>query len=101
MHGSSSHPERVPEEVPDVRLGATVVAMQVLALVLAVWAFGLPAVVIGVPLLLGTVVVLVTVGVASGPLRVLQRRRATRWEHDTPAQGGLMSGFFELPAARP
>ena len=70
------------------------------ALVLAAVAFGWPAAVVGVPLLLGTVLVLVAVGVAQRPLRALRARRATRWEDEPPTPGGLMSGFFEVPTAQ-
>ncbi len=53
-----------------VRLGAAVVAMEVVALV-AVW-------------------------LSQVPRRRLAQRRTARYTHDTPEDGGLMSGFFEV-----
>jgi hypothetical protein len=81
-----------------MRLGAAVVAMQVAALLLAVWAFGAVGLVAGAPLVVATVLVLALVRLSRGPLRRLEERRSARWEHDAPEPGGLMSGFFEAPA---
>jgi Flp pilus assembly protein TadB len=83
-----------------VRVGAAVVAMEVAALVLATLVFGWVALVVGAPALLATVVVFVALWVSRAPMRRLQERRAARFEPDGPPQGGLMSGFFEVPAAR-
>lgn len=83
-----------------VRLGLTVVALQVVAFAVAVWAFGLPAAVIGAPLLLATVLVLALVRLSEGPRRRLAARRAARWDQDAAEPGGLMSGFFELSPPR-
>lgn len=82
-----------------VRVGAAVVAMEVAALALATLVFGWVALVVGAPALLATGVVLTALRVSRGPLRRLQERRASRWEQDGPEQGGLMSGFFVVPAA--
>lgn len=82
-----------------VRVGAAVVAMEVAALALATLVFGWVALVVGVPALLATGVVLTALWASRGPRRRLQERRSARWEHDGSEQGGLMSGFFEAPAA--
>lgn len=79
-----------------VRLGAAVVAMEVVALLVALLGFGPIAAVVGLPLLLATVVTLVAVSLSQAPRRRLARRRAARFTHDTPEDGGLMSGFFEV-----
>lgn len=81
-----------------VRVGAAVVAMEVAALALAALVFGWVALVVGVPALLATVLVLVGLRLARGPVRRLQERRAAAFTTDGPEQGGLMSGFFEVPA---
>lgn len=82
-----------------VRVGAAVVAMEVAALALATLVFGWVALVVGAPALLATGVVLAALWVSQGPRRRLQERRAARWEQVGPEQSGLMSGFFEAPAA--
>ena len=84
-----------------MRLGAAVVAMQVTALVLSTVVFGWPAAVVGLPLLLGTVLVLLTVWAVRRPVQKLQERRATRWEQESPASGGLMSGSSNFPPRAP
>lgn len=81
-----------------VRVGAAVVAMEVAALALATLWFGLVALVVGTPMLLATVLVLVALWVSRHPLRRLQERRTAQFEPDGPERGGLMSGFFEVPA---
>lgn len=81
-----------------VRLGAAIIAMEVAALAVAYLAFGWPVLMVGAPLLLGTVLVLVVVRVSEGPRRRLQEHRATRWDPTATVPGGLMSGFFEMPA---
>lgn len=78
------------------RLGAAVVAMEVVALLVALLGFGPVALVVGLPLLLATVVTLVAVWLSQAPRRRLAQRRAARFTHDTPEDGGLMSGFFEV-----
>ncbi|MBC8092203.1 MAG: hypothetical protein H7Y15_09760 [Pseudonocardia sp.] len=82
-----------------VRLGAAVVALAVAALVVAVVGFGPVALVVGAPLLMATVLTLVVLRLSQAPRRRLSERRSARWEHETPEQGGLMSGFFEVPTA--
>lgn len=82
-----------------VRVGAAVVAMEVAALALAALVFGWVGLVVGAPALLATGAVLGALWVSRGPRRRLQERRAARWEHGGPEQSGLMSGFFEAPAA--
>lgn len=84
---------------PVVRVGAAVVAMEVAALALATLVFGWVALVVGAPALLATLVVLVALWGSRGARRRLQERRAARFEPDGPERGGLMSGFFEVPAA--
>lgn len=83
---------------PVVRVGAAIVAMEVAALVLATSAFGMVALVVGTPVLLATVLVLVTLWATRGPRRRLQERRAALFDEDGPERGWLMSGFFEVPA---
>lgn|GEM_PF-3013488 len=83
-----------------VRLGMAVLAMEAMALIVALLAFGWPALLVGGPLLVGTVVALVVVRLSEGPRRRLQERRATRWDADATLPGGLMSGFFEIPSPR-
>ncbi len=83
-----------------VRSGAAVVAMEVIALLVALLAFGWPVLVVGVPLLLGTAILFVTLRLSVRPRRWLHARRAGRWE-DAPLPGGLMSGFFEIPRQEP
>lgn len=82
-----------------VRLGAAVVAMEVAALLMALWAFGWPVLLVGAPLLVGTLILFATFGLSQGPCRWLQRHRAARWDPEAAVPGGLMSGFFE-PARR-
>jgi uncharacterized membrane protein len=84
-----------------IRVGAAIVAMEVVALVVGYLAFDLGALLVGVPLLLATVLVLVVVRASEAPRRRLHEHRATRWDPDAALPGGLMSGFFEPPAARP
>lgn len=84
---------------PVVRVGAAVVAMEVAALALATLVFGWVALVVGVPALLATGAVLTALWLSRGPRRRLQERRAARFEPGGPEQDGLMSGFFEVPAA--
>ncbi|MHA6797171.1 hypothetical protein ACVGVM_27205 [Pseudonocardia bannensis] len=84
------------------RLAAAVIAMEVAALVVAYLAFGWPVLLVGAPLLVGTVFVLIVVRASEAPRRKLHELRSTRWETDTPLPGGLMSGFFQLsPQGRP
>ncbi len=77
---------------------AAVMGMEAAALVVAYLAFGWPALLIGAPALVGTALVLLVVRASEAPRRRLQAVRATRWESQAPLPGGLMSGFFELPA---
>ncbi len=78
------------------RLGATVVAMEVVALLVALLGFGPIALVAGLPLLLATIVTLMAVWLSQVPRRRLAQRRAARFAHDAPEDGGLMSGFVEV-----
>lgn len=82
-----------------MRLGAAVVAMQVAAVLLAVWAFGPVALVIGAPLVVAAALLPAMGWLSRGARRRSEERRSARWEHDTPEPGGLMSGFFEAPVA--
>ncbi|WP_232661355.1 hypothetical protein [Pseudonocardia sp. TRM90224] len=85
-----------------LRLGFAVIGLEVAALVVAVLGFGWPVLLIGGPLLLGTVLVLLVCWLLTVPRRKLQEHRANRWAEanaDVAAapQRGLMSGFFEIP----
>lgn len=80
------------------RLGAAVVGMELAALLVAVGAFGWPSLLVGVPLLVGTVVALVVVRVWELVRRRVERRRAARWDQAEAVPGGLMSGFFAVSA---
>ncbi|WP_219413877.1 hypothetical protein [Pseudonocardia nigra] len=87
-----------------VRLGGAVVALEVAAVVVAYLAFGWPVLLVGAPLLVGTVLVFALVRASEGPRRKLQEQRAARWDTTAATPGGLMSGFFELspqPTERP
>ncbi len=82
-----------------VRVGAAVVAMEAVALAVALLAFGWPVLLVGAPLLLGTVILFTGVGISERPRRALREHRVARWNPDDAAAGGLMSGFFD-PARR-
>ncbi len=81
-----------------VRVGAALVAMELVALLLAVAAIGPVVLVVGAPVVVATVVGLVAAWAGRGALRRLQQRRAARWAGVAPVPGGLMSGFFEVSA---
>jgi hypothetical protein len=84
------------------RLGAVVIAMGLAALFVAYAGFGWPVLVVGVPALLATGLVVLTAGAAEELRRRRQQQRPARWEDAAELPGGLMSGFFEVPAqARP
>jgi hypothetical protein len=81
-----------------------VVAMEATALAVACAYFGWPVLLVGAPVLLGTVLVLLVVRASEGPRRKLAEHRAARWDPDAALPGGLMSGFFEVskqPQPRP
>lgn len=78
-------------------MGSLVVGMEVAAVAVAVLAFGWPVLLVGVPLLVGTLIVLAAVALSEKPRRKLEAQRATRFNPEVAAQGGLMSGFFEIP----
>ena len=84
-----------------LRLGATVVAMELAAIVVAYGYFGWPVLVIGAPALLGTLGVLLFVRASEAPRRKLQEHRAARWDPEAALPGGLMSGFFEVSKQGP
>ncbi|MFC4946859.1 hypothetical protein [Pseudonocardia sp. GCM10023141] len=77
-------------------MGTFVIVLEAVAVAVAVLAFGWPVLLVGVPLLVGTLIVLVVVGLSEGPRRKLAAHRAARHVEPAP-QGGLMSGFFEIP----
>lgn len=81
-----------------VRVGAALVAMELVALLLAVAAVGPVALVAGTPVVGATLVGLAVAWAGRGQLDRLRRRRAARYEGVDPEQGGLMSGFFEVSA---
>ena len=78
------------------RVGALLVAMELVALLLAVAAVGPVALVVGTPMVGATSVGLAVAWASRGRLEALRQRRAARWEGIDPEQGGLMSGFFEV-----
>jgi hypothetical protein len=78
-----------------VRLGAMVVAMELVAVVMAYGYFGWPVLLIGAPAVVGTAAVLVFVRASEAPRRRLQAHRAARWDPEAALPGGLMSGFFD------
>lgn len=80
------------------RMGSVVVGMEVAALLVAYLAFGWPVLLIGAPLLVGTVLMFAMLRVSETPRRRLQERRAAQWDPAAALPGGLMSGFFEIPA---
>lgn len=80
------------------RLGAVVIAMGLAALFVAYAGFGWPVLVIGVPAFLATGLVVLVAVAADALRRRRPKRRADRWEDTAQLPGGLMSGFFEVPA---
>jgi hypothetical protein len=84
-----------------LRMGATVVAMELAAVLVAFGYFGWPVLVIGVPVIVLTLVALLVVRASEAPRRLLQEHRASRWDPDAALPGGLMSGFFEVSRQRP
>jgi len=79
-----------------VRMGVAVIAMEVAALAVAYAYFGWPVLLVGVPALMGTLLVLLFVRASEGLRRRLQEHRAARWDQEAALPGGLMSGFFEV-----
>lgn len=79
------------------RMGAAVIALEAVAVVVAVWAFGWPVLLAGAPLLVGTVLVLTVVRLWEYPRRRLEEHRAASRDPAAAVPGGLMSGFFEVP----
>jgi hypothetical protein len=82
-------------------MGATVVAMELVAVLVAYGYFGWPVLVIGVPAIVVTLVALLVIRASEAPRRLLQAHRASRWDPDAALPGGLMSGFFEISRKRP
>ena len=80
------------------RLGVAVVGMGVAALVVAYLSFGWPVLLLGVPALVAVGLVVVAVLASEAPRRRLEEHRATRFDPSAQLPGGLMSGFFEVPA---
>lgn len=80
------------------RTGAAVVGMELAALVVAVLAFGWPVLLVGAPLLVGTLVMLVVVRLWELVRRRLEQHRSTRWDQAAALPDGLMSGFFAVSA---
>jgi hypothetical protein len=78
------------------RIGAAIVGMELAALIVAVLAFGWPVLLVGAPLLVGTLVALAVVRVWELVRRGLERRRSRRWDQSAALPDGLMSGFFEV-----
>ena len=84
-----------------LRMGAMVVAMELMAVLVAYGYFGWPVLVIGVPAIVITLVALLVVRASEAPRRLLQAHRASRWDPDAALPGGLMSGFYEISRQRP
>ena len=84
-----------------LRMGATVVAMEMAAGLVAYGYFGWPVLVIGVPVIVLTLIALLFVRASEVPRRMLQAHRASRWDPNATLPGGLMSGFFEVSRRRP
>ena len=84
-----------------LRMGATVVALEMVAALVAYGYFGWPVLVIGVPVIVLTVIALLVVRASEAPRRILQEHRASRWDPNAALPGGLMSGFFEVSRQRP
>jgi hypothetical protein len=82
-------------------MGATVVAMEMAAGLVAYGYFGWPVLVIGVPVIVLTLIALLVVRASEAPRRMLQEHRASRWDPNATLPGGLMSGFFEVSRRRP
>jgi hypothetical protein len=80
------------------RMGAAIIGMEAVALLVAVLSFGWPALLVGAPLLVGTLIVLVVVELWEYGRSRRERRRAARWAPAAQLPGGLMSGFFEVAA---
>jgi hypothetical protein len=80
------------------RMGAAIVGMELAALTVAVLAFGWAVLLVGAPLLVGTLVVLAVVRLWELVRSRLERRRATRWDQAAALPEGLMSGFFAVSA---
>ena len=83
-----------------LRMGAMVVAMELVAMLVAYGDFGWPVLMIGVPVIVLTFVALLVVRASEAPRRLLQAHRASRWDPDAALPGGLMSGFFEVSRQR-
>jgi len=79
-------------------MGAAIVAMELVALVVAVLAFGWAVLLVGAPLFVGTVVALAVIRLWELVQVRVERSRAARWEQGPAMTGGLMSGFFEVSA---
>jgi hypothetical protein len=77
-------------------MGAAIIAMELAALLVAVLAFGWPVVLIGAPLVVGTVIVLIVVRLWELLGQHLEQRRVRRGH--PVATPGLMTGFFEVSA---
>jgi hypothetical protein len=77
-----------------VRLGGAVIAMELAALGVAYVGFGWLVLLVGAPVVLGTVLVLAFVGMSEKPRQMLHEHRAQRWDPRQAVAGGLMSGFF-------
>ncbi|WP_345606206.1 hypothetical protein [Pseudonocardia adelaidensis] len=82
-------------------MGATVVAMELAAGLVAYGYFDWPVLVIGVPVIVLTLIALLVVRASEAPRRILQEHRASRWDPNAALPGGLMSGFFEVSKQRP
>ena len=80
------------------RLGVAVVGMGFVALLVAYLFFGWPVLLVGVPAFVAVGLIVVAVLLSEAPRRRLEAHRATRFDPEAQLPGGLMSGFFEVPA---
>lgn len=89
-----------------LRMGAVVLGMEIAAVAVAVYGFGLLVLLVGVPLIVVTVLIVLVAAVSERNRRIRQERddqaeraRAVDPEGTVYLGRGLMSGFFELPGS--
>lgn len=87
-----------------LRMGTVVLGMEIAAVAVAVYGFGLLVLLVGVPLIVVTVLIVLVAAVSERNRRSRQARadqaehaRAIDPEGTVYLGRGLMSGFFELP----
>lgn len=87
-----------------LRMGALVIGMEIAAVAVAVYGFGVLVLLVGVPLVVVTVLIVLVAALSERNRRVRQERaeqaaqaRTIDPEGTVYLGRGLMSGFFELP----